>query len=143
MDDFSGIVDYVKQMSYFRLYGHFKYAYVNVDILKITQHTEDSSVKVRWRITGITGYQILFKMIQFRVWQPKEMIAKHKKTWVDGFSTFYVNKEGFIIRHIADKVMPDEDKKSSTIGKVVDNLRNVPKLALIVKLSTDITPVIT
>lgn len=61
--------------------------------------------------------------------------------WVDGFSTFYVNSDGRIVRHIADKVMPDEDKQKNPIEKVVDKLgQNVPKLALVVKLSTDIAP---
>lgn len=61
--------------------------------------------------------------------------------WIDGFSTFYVNSDGRIIRHIADKVMPDEDKEPNPIEKVVDKLgQNVPKLALVVKLSTDIAP---
>lgn len=76
---FSGIVEYVKQLSLLRLYGHFKYAYVKLDVIKMTQHMEDSSIKVRWRISGITGYRIALKMIQFRVWKPQEMIDQHQK----------------------------------------------------------------
>lgn len=76
----SGIFAYVKQISLLRFLGHFIYAYVKMDVIKITKHTEDSSIKVRWRITGITGYRILFKMIQFRVWDPKQMIEQHQKT---------------------------------------------------------------
>lgn len=54
------------------------YAYVKLDVLKMTKHPEDSTVRVRWRISGITGYRILFKMIQFRVWRAKEMIDQHQ-----------------------------------------------------------------
>ncbi|XP_031628072.1 uncharacterized protein C6orf136 homolog [Contarinia nasturtii] len=133
-----GIMNYVKQMSFLRLWGHFFYAYVKMDVLKITQHTEDSSIKIRWRISGITGYRILFKMLQFRVWDPKKMIEQHQKVWIEGFSTFYVNSDGYIIRHIADKVMPDENKEVNPIQKVVDKLGPMPKLALFVELSTDI-----
>lgn len=50
-----------------------------MDVIKMTKHTEDSSIKVRWRVSGITGYRLLFKMIQFRVWRPKEMIEQHKE----------------------------------------------------------------
>lgn len=137
-----GIYNYVKQLSYLRLYGHFIYAYVKLDVIKMTKHTEDSTIKVRWRITGITGYKIVFKMLQFRVWDPKQMIEQHKSTWIDGFSTFHVNNEGFIVRHIADKVMPDEDKELNPIEKVVNNLGQVPKLAIFVKLSTDLAPTV-
>lgn len=109
----------------------------------MTKHPEDSTIQIRWRISGITGYRILFKMIQFRVWQPQKMIEQHQKVWVDGFSTIHLNSEGLIVRHIADKVMPDEDKKPSTIEKMVDKVGNLPKLALFVELSADITPIIT
>lgn len=62
--------------------------------------------------------------------------------WIDGFSTFYVNNEGLIVRHIADKVMPDEDKELNPIEKVVNKLGQVPKLAIFVKLSTDLAPTV-
>lgn len=61
--------------------------------------------------------------------------------WIDGFSTFYVNNEGLIVRHIADKIMSDEDKELNSIEKIVDELSRIPKLALILKLSTDVTAV--
>lgn len=46
------------------------------------------------------------------------------------------------MRHIADKVMPDEDKELNPIEKVVNNLGQVPKLAIFVKLSTDLAPTV-
>lgn len=46
--------------------------------------------------------------------------------WLDGFSTFYVNDEGLVVRHIADKVMPDEDKHLNPIEKAVDKLSQTP-----------------
>lgn len=75
---FSGVVNYIKQMTYIRFYCHFMYAYVKLDVLKMTMHPQDSSIQVRWRISGISGYRILYKMLQFRVWRPKEMIEQHQ-----------------------------------------------------------------
>lgn len=62
--------------------------------------------------------------------------------WIEGFSTMYVNNEGLIVKHIADKVMPSQDKEPNTIEKVVGKLtnKNIPKLALFVNLSSDIAP---
>lgn len=55
----------------------------------------------------------------------------------------YVNKDGFIVRHIADKVMPDEDKETvNPVADIVNKIGNVPKLALFVKISTDLAPTI-
>ncbi|KAK9737283.1 Glypican [Popillia japonica] len=34
-----------------------------------------------------------------------------KYAWFDGFSTFYVNGEGKVYKHVADKMMPDSDRE--------------------------------
>lgn len=34
--------------------------------------------------------------------------------WYDGFSTFYVGSDGLIHKHVADKVMPDQDETPAT-----------------------------
>lgn len=31
-------------------------------------------------------------------------------SWHDGFSTFYLGSDGFIHKHVADKMMPDDDR---------------------------------
>lgn len=67
---------YAKQAAWLRLYGHYKYAYVKLDILKLTKHTEDSSIKVRWCIRGVTGFQTL-QIWKIKVWKPAELIENH------------------------------------------------------------------
>lgn len=44
------------------------------------------------------------------------------------------------MKHVADKLMPDEDKELNPIEKVVNKLGQLPKLTLFVELSTDIAP---
>jgi hypothetical protein len=48
----------VKQVALLRTVGHLKFAYVKFDILKITMHPEDGTVKIRWRIKGISGLKV-------------------------------------------------------------------------------------
>lgn len=76
---FSGILPYMKQSIYLRMWGHFRFAYLRPEILKITQHTEDSSIKIRWHVRAITGYQTL-NIFRMRVWKPAEMIDQHGRT---------------------------------------------------------------
>lgn len=59
-----------------RVLGHFKYAYVDFEILKMTKHPEDSTIKIRWRINGITGFQMVSQMWKYKVWKPTEMIRE-------------------------------------------------------------------
>lgn len=42
---FRGLFHYVRQIALLRTVGHIKFAYVNFEILKITAHPEDSSIK--------------------------------------------------------------------------------------------------
>lgn len=31
--------------------------------------------------------------------------------WYDGFSTYHVGKDGLVYKHVADKMMPDEERE--------------------------------
>ncbi|KAF5305498.1 hypothetical protein FQA39_LY01589 [Lamprigera yunnana] len=123
-----GLYRYIRQAAILRTLGHLKYGYVSFEILKITQHPEDSTVKVRWTIRGVSGLQVMFIFWKYKLWNYKE-IFKKADTWYDGFSTFHVSGEGLIYKHVADKMMPDMDREQVT-------LRTSPiataKLALIV-----------
>lgn len=55
---YSGLYHYVKQIALLRTVGHLKFAYVKFEILKITMHPEDDTVKIRWRIRGISGLKV-------------------------------------------------------------------------------------
>lgn len=48
----------------------------------MTKHPEDSSIKIRWQISGITGYHLAFNMMRYRVWQTKQMIEEHQGVYV-------------------------------------------------------------
>lgn len=61
-------------MALLRTIGHFKYAYVKLEVLKITKHTEDSSVKVRWRIRGVSGLKVMFLFWKVKLWNLKETL---------------------------------------------------------------------
>jgi len=105
----TGLYNYVKQVALLRCVGHLKYAYVRFQILKLTQHPEEGTVKVRWRISGISGLKILFTFWRYKLWQWKELMDK-QESWFDGFSTFHVSSDGSVYLHVADKMMPDDEK---------------------------------
>nr|CAG4648764.1 EOG090X09QP [Polyphemus pediculus] len=104
-----GIYNYVKQVALLRCYGHLKFAFVKFEILKITQHPEDGTIKVRWRINGISGMKIFLTFWRYKLWKWREMMEK-QEMWYDGFSTFHVSSNGLVTLHVADKMMPDEEK---------------------------------
>lgn len=68
-----GIFPYVKQVALLRTVGHIKYAYVKFEVMKITKHTEDNTVRVRWRIRGISGLKVMLNFWKYKLWKIKEV----------------------------------------------------------------------
>lgn len=54
--------------------AHLKFAYIKLNVLKITIDPEDDTIKVRWRISGITGLKALFTLWRFKLWKMKEAL---------------------------------------------------------------------
>lgn len=124
-----GLFHYVKQVALLRTVGHLKFAYVKLEVMKITAHPEDSSVKMRWRIKGISGLKVFFMFWKYKLWNMKE-VFRDQELWYDGFSTFYVGGDGLVQKHVVDKVMPDQDT-------IIDDEEKAPiaaKIALLIGL---------
>ncbi|XP_059613832.1 uncharacterized protein C6orf136 homolog [Phlebotomus argentipes] len=109
-----GLFHYVKQVALLRTVGHLKFAYVKFDVLKITQHPEDFTVRVRWRISGISGMKVMFTFWKYKLWNLKETFD-NMEAWYDGFSTFYIGNKGVIVKHVVDKMMPDDSREPNKV----------------------------
>ncbi|CAD6222215.1 GSCOCG00000825001-RA-CDS [Cotesia congregata] len=103
-----GLNNYMKQILLLRVGGHLTYAYIKLEVLKITMHSEDSTIRVRWRIRGLSTYKAFFNFWKFK-WLKSIGGIKSLESWYDGYSVFSVNAQGQIYRHVADKMMPDEE----------------------------------
>ncbi|XP_053659121.1 uncharacterized protein C6orf136 homolog [Anopheles marshallii] len=131
-----GLYHYVKQIALLRTVGHLKFAYVTFEVLKITKHPEDNTVKVRWRIRGISALKVMLKFWKYKLWKLKE-IFDEQEAWYDGFSVLYVGPDGLVSKHVVDKIMPDDDTVKVPPKTIVS-----PKLALMVGLTAEIYPVV-
>ncbi|XP_025406563.1 uncharacterized protein C6orf136 homolog isoform X3 [Sipha flava] len=104
-----GVEYFMSMISILRLMGHLKYAFVKFDILKITKHPEDGTIKIRWRIKGISGMKVFFKFWKFSLFNLEQVIKENVESWHDGFSIFYLGSDGKIHKLTADKMQPDND----------------------------------
>ncbi|XP_045129812.1 uncharacterized protein LOC123515110 [Portunus trituberculatus] len=105
-----GLFPYVRQVALLRTVGHLKFAYVKFDVLKMTKHAEEGCIKVRWRIKGLSGLKAIVKFWKVKLWNWRS-VEDQMVHWYDGFSTFYVGGDGLVHTHIADSMMPDEEKQ--------------------------------
>lgn len=126
----------MKQVALLRTVGHLKYAYVKFEIIKITKNDEDSTVRIRWRIRGISAMKVMFTFWKYKLWKLKE-VFDDQEMWYDGFSVFHVGEDGLIWKHVADKMMPDENRHAVRVSNGA-----APKLAMFIGLTTDFTPLI-
>lgn len=74
---YRGLTSYAKQLMLLRLIGHLKFAYVKLDIIKITMHPENDTVQVRWRIRGVTGWKVFTMFWKF--WKIHEAIGTNQE----------------------------------------------------------------
>ncbi|KAM4725372.1 uncharacterized protein C6orf136 homolog isoform 2-T2 [Anableps anableps] len=74
------------------------YAEARLDVLKLTKHVEDGTIKARWRIKGLPFHSLLLRFYR------KD--KSHLYRSYDAFSTFYIGHDGLIHCHKVEKVMP-------------------------------------
>ncbi|XP_037094612.1 uncharacterized protein C6orf136 homolog, partial [Pollicipes pollicipes] len=102
-----GIVPYIKQCALLRIVGHIKFSYVTLQVLQSSAHPEDDSIRIRWRIRGVSALKSMLMFWKFNIFKLQNSIDEHGVDWYDGYSIFQVGGDGKIHTHIADKVMPD------------------------------------
>ena len=73
-----GLNPYAWQITLVKMGAHFKYGKVNMEVLKITTHIEDGTVRIRWRVVTYPGNSIVFAFWQFKLWNMKESIEQYK-----------------------------------------------------------------
>lgn len=93
-----GRVMYRLTLSLWRLLCLCYYAEARLDVLKLTKHIEDGTIKARWRIRGLPFHSLLLRFYR------KD--KSHLYRSYDAFSTFYIGHDGFIHCHKVEKVMP-------------------------------------
>ncbi|XP_038671799.1 uncharacterized protein C6orf136 homolog isoform X2 [Scyliorhinus canicula] len=73
---------------------------IRMEVMKMTQHPEDWTIQVRWRVTGLPLHVLMLKFY-------KKDKTELYRTY-DAYSTFYLGPDGLIHRHKIDKMMPTQ-----------------------------------
>lgn len=116
-----GINPYAQQMYMLRVYGRIQYAQVKVEIIKITHHIEDGTIRIRWRVSGATRRRVLALLWKYKDSTWKKIVQEDPE-WLDGFSVFSVGQDGLIYKHVCDKMMPDEERLHSKHNSIRSRL---------------------
>ncbi|KAF5909104.1 uncharacterized protein DAT39_001127, partial [Clarias magur] len=71
------------------------YADARMEVLKLTKHPEDGSIKARWRVKGLPFHTLLLRFY-------KKDKSQFYRTF-DAFSTFYLGSDGLVHCHKVEK----------------------------------------
>lgn len=93
-----GRVVYQLTLSLWRVLCLCYYAKARLEVLKLTKHMEDRTIKARWRVRGLPLHNLLLRFYR------KD--KSHLYRSYDAFSTFYIGQDGLIHCHKVEKVMP-------------------------------------
>ncbi|XP_062492748.1 uncharacterized protein C6orf136 homolog isoform X1 [Pezoporus occidentalis] len=77
-------------------WGYF--ASLRLEVLALTRHPEDWSIRARWRLTGLPLHLLVLRFYR----RDKAALLRS----YDAFSTFFLNSQGLIRCHRVDKLMP-------------------------------------
>ncbi|XP_037119503.1 uncharacterized protein C6orf136 homolog isoform X3 [Syngnathus acus] len=94
----NGLVNTKTSTSLWRLVCLFYFTDVRLEVLKLTKHVEDGTIKARWRLRGLP-----FLTLMLRFYRKDK---SHLYSSYDAFSTFYIGRDGLIHCHQVEKVMP-------------------------------------
>ncbi|KAL6457482.1 hypothetical protein MHYP_G00344450 [Metynnis hypsauchen] len=100
-----GRVAYQLTLSLWRLLCLCYYAEARLEVLKLTKHPEDGSIKARWRVKGLPFHSLLlrfYKKDKTRLYRQDRLLTD---STFDAFSTFYLGSDGLIHCHKVEKVM--------------------------------------
>lgn len=73
---------------------------LHMEVIKMTQHPEDWTVQVRWRVTGIPLHVLMLKFY-------KKDKTELYRTY-DAYSIFYLGTDGLVHRHRVSKMVPTQ-----------------------------------
>ena len=116
----TGGLQYVNAMHLLKIYAHFKFAFVRMSVLDYAQDVDEGTIRVHWRISGLSLLRVVVLYLPKRLWKMDNM-EKEATVWKEGVSTFWVDGNGVIFRHVADDKW--EDRERAAAAKKVDSVK--------------------
>jgi len=120
-----GLDKYIKIVNLLKLTAHIRFVYVRFQILKISKHPDNGTIRVRWRIVGMGMVRMILRYFPDKMWI-KGGMERAAPSWYDGLSTFYVGEDDLIYKHTVDIAIKDEEQELvETLAEKIKKLKPV------------------
>lgn len=106
----AGLEKYMLFVNLLRMLAHARFVYVRMTLLSVTLDEEEGSVQVRWSIIGLGMLEFCLRYFPDKLWE-KNSMERLSPSYLDGYSTFYVDGDNKIYRHTVEEVRRGRDKE--------------------------------
>ena len=113
-------------MGLLKIYGHLRFVYVQLSVRGIQISTDEGVVRIRFCIKGFGMLKLFLSYLPKQLYK-KENMSKHAPIWIEAVSTYHVDNEGKIFRHVLDNKQEDKESEQvkSTVQKVKEKLQKL------------------
>merc|ERR1719468_1449048 len=105
-----GLEKYMLFVNLLRMLAHARFVYVRMTLLSVNLDEEEGSVQVRWSIIGLGMLEFCLRYFPDKLWE-KNSMERLSPSYLDGYSTFYVDSDSKIYRHTVEEVRRGKEKE--------------------------------
>jgi hypothetical protein len=121
----TGAINYVQQIGLIRIYAHLRFVFVQLQLKSVEIEKEEGIIRIKFCCKGIGMLKMALEYLPKKLYK-KENMANAAPLWLEAVSSYHVDEEGKIFRHVLDN--KEEDKGKATISPVQTIREKVSKL---------------
>ena len=115
----TGAINYIKQIGLLRIYAHARFVFVQLKIKGVQISKDEGTVRVKFDCRGYGMLRMGLEYLPKKLYKRENMSAL-APVWLDAISTYHVDKDGKIFRHILDN---KEEDKGDPVKSTVDTIK--------------------
>ena len=119
----------MKQVGLLRIYAHLRFVFVQLQLKSVHIQKEEGIVQVKFCCKGFGMLRMAIEYIPKKLYK-KENMSREARVWMDAISTYHVDEDGKIYRHVLDNKEKDKGGPvTSTAQKIKENVLKLKESA--------------
>ena len=122
-----GAAPYMSYVGLCKIYGHLRYVAVSSKVIYANVDEDLQTIDIRHQFLGLHYFESILKFLPKKLYKQENM-AKEVRPWLEAKSTFYLDKQGLIVKHVMDDKDVDQDRIQKTpVDKIKEKLAKLKK----------------
>ena len=104
-----GFKYYNAYLGFVKLYGLCRFVTVSSRVCQTYINEEEQSITIHFRFFGLGFIETALKFFPKQLYR-RENVLKEQRIWLEAVSTYYLDNDGLIIKHVVDDKDIDHDR---------------------------------